>query len=106
MPTVSMRYRTFSSMNVLSVFAGTNCPQGGDSGHGGRTVFGFRDECGTDFRIRVDGAPEQRVESLEIILGGDSESDTIIEGLEFALRVLKSQRRMNCVSVEEQKEIF
>ena len=33
---------TATSANILTVRVGTNCPQGGDSGHGGKTVLSLQ----------------------------------------------------------------
>ena len=39
MSNVSIKSKVITSANILQVSAGTNCPQGGDAGHGGRTYF-------------------------------------------------------------------
>ena len=76
---------------ILKVEAGTNCPQGGDSGHGGRTVFRLTDLSATDMSVRLnDGKPIQ-VEKVELLFGGDCEAECFIESLEFAIRVLRGQ---------------
>jgi hypothetical protein len=76
---------------MMTVQAGTNCPQGGDSGHGGRTVFRIFDDGATDLRVRVNEEQEQQVRSIEIILGGDCEADCFAEALEFAARTIRGQ---------------
>ena len=85
-------YKTeFDSFNSLEVTAGTTGYKGGDSGHGCRTFIRIKDTSCTDIQINklTDG---DRDEGVEIILGGDSELGTMIQGLEFILRVLKSQQ--------------
>ncbi len=82
-----------NSLNALTVQAGTNCPQGGDSGHGGRTVLRIINEAHTDLRVRINGGAMEEVEQVEILLGGDCEAFTFAEGLEFAAGVLRLQLR-------------
>ena len=85
----------FSSCNQLRVTVGTNCPQGGDSGHGGRTVLILENPNG-DFRCGIDGAPVSHASKVEIVAGGDSEFQTLLEGLEFAVETLRLLERANC----------
>jgi hypothetical protein len=79
----------FFCANNLRVTVGTNCPQGGDSGHGGRTVLILEDTAGTDLRCSMDSTSASYTQRIEIVLGGDSECDTFIQALEFAARTLK-----------------
>jgi hypothetical protein len=65
---------------------GTNCPNGGDTGHGGRTVLRMSDQGGTD--MRVNGTPANTV---EIVFGGDDEHLALTALLEFALAVLRGE---------------
>ena len=87
---VTVHSKQIASFNTLTVEAGTNCPQGGDSGHGGRTVFRLSNGCG-DMRISVDGRKIEGAERIEIILGGDSEAQTFVNALEFAADILRAQ---------------
>jgi hypothetical protein len=92
--TVEVKETTMLSCNLLAVAAGTNCPQGGDAGHGGRTYFMLRNDGGTDITVRVNGqvvAEGYHGDKVEIILGGDSEHQTFVEALEFALGTLKGE---------------
>ena len=82
---------SFTCCNIIDVWVGSNCPAGGDSGHGGRTVFGIEDQGGTDLRISLNGEDPIDIESFEIILGGDSECATFIDALKFALKNLESR---------------
>lgn len=95
MNTVPISIETFESLNIITVHVGTNCPAGGDSGHGGRTVFGITNDASTDLRVGINGKPPTEVNSVEIMLGGDTECETFIQALEHALRVLKAQVTAN-----------
>lgn len=95
MSTIPISIATFESLNVITVHAGTNCPAGGDSGHGGRTVFGITNDASTDLRVGVNGEMPAEVNSVEIVLGGDTECETFIQALEHALSVLKAQVTAN-----------
>jgi len=87
---IPLTTRTFDGLNVLRVEVGSNCPRGGDSGHGGRTVLRFINEASTDMRIRVDDEASVNADSIELIFGGDSEHQSVIEALEFAVTTLKA----------------
>ena len=58
----------FFSANTLRVTVGTNCPQGGDSGHGGRTILIFEDLGGTDLRCPVDSEAASYTKRIEVVL--------------------------------------
>jgi hypothetical protein len=79
----------------FSVTVGTNCPQGGDSGHGGRTVLKFQQEGGADLRVSIDGGSLNPATTIEIVLGGDAECEEFIELLGQAAAKLKCQREAN-----------
>ena len=96
MPSVPVVYKQFEEACIIKVKAGTTCPAGGDSGHGGRTVFGLENEGSTDLQVRINGGPISKVESVEIVLGGDAEASVLVDALEFALQVLKSQQKGSC----------
>jgi hypothetical protein len=87
--------KTILDANSITVTAGTNCPQGGDTGHGGRTVIKIKDNGSTDIRVRINGEEPKSVESIEIFLGGDAEYRTFEEGFEFIVETLKNQHRRN-----------
>lgn len=101
MPRIRIAEKEICSANLLKVQVGTNCPQGGDAGHGGRTLIRLVDQGGTAMQVRVDKTPSRDVGSVEILFGGDSECGTLIEALQFALDTLKSQVRSNAVATEE-----
>ena len=49
------------------------------------------DDGATALTVRVDGKEIEDAGEVEIVLGGDTEASTFIEGLEFAVRVLRGQ---------------
>jgi hypothetical protein len=71
---------------LLSVEAGTNGYQGGDTGHGSRTYIRIQDEGGTDIGARVLLDSLGYVDGVEIVLGGDAELSTMIEALKFVIQ--------------------
>ena len=73
----------FGTFNTLGVTVATNGYQGGDSGHGGRTYISFEDLCSTDIDAGVSVGPDTN-SKVEIMLGGDSELDSVIEALRWA----------------------
>lgn len=73
------------SANILQVSVGTTGPKGGDSGHGGRTVFALHDLGSTDMTVIPDET------GVTIEFGGDTELHTFIEALEFAVQVLRGK---------------
>jgi hypothetical protein len=104
MPKIKLHTKTFEHFATLTASIGTNCPQGGDSGHGGRTVFRLLCEGG-DMNVRTDLSPElQHVESIEIVFGGDAECAIFAEALEFALTTLHKVWRNQETSSEEEFE--
>lgn len=80
--------RAVISANILEVEAGTTGLMGGDSGHGGRTYFRVEDIASTDMEIRSYGS-KFNGSGFEVILGGDTELDTIIEALKFIVQALE-----------------
>ena len=73
----------FGSFNTLGITVGTNGYQGGDSGHGGRTYICIQNLGSTDMEASVSN-PSDVGPKVEMILGGDSELDSIIDGLRWA----------------------
>ena len=105
MSKVQIKTKIISSANILQVSAGTNCPQGGDSGHGGRTYFKLENQAGTILVVKVNGKAFDlsRDGNLEIVLAGDTECETFLDGLKFAVQTLESQlnNRKEKVVVQE-----
>ena len=85
--------REITDANILEVEAGTNGYQGGDSGHGSRTYLRLKDLGSTDIRCNVE-ADQFGCDSIEIILGGDAELETMKEALRWMLSVLETQSEM------------
>ncbi len=78
--------------NILSVEAGTNGYQGGDTGHGGRTYIRITDMGSTDIKAKVLTDRYDKTTGIEIALGGDAELSTMIEALKFITKVLEEER--------------
>ncbi len=85
--------REITNCNILEAEAGTNGYQGGDTGHGSRTYLRIRDLASTDIRCNVEG-DKYGCKSIEIILGGDAELETMKEALRWMLSVLETQSEM------------
>ena len=83
--------RDVTDCNCFAAEAGTNGYQGGDWGHGSRTVLNLRDLGGTDFYCVVHGERYEQPDEIEIVLGGDSELATVKEVLRWWLNVLEAQ---------------
>lgn len=78
---------TAYSANVLKVTVETNCPQGGDRGHGGKTTLTFEDEGDTAMAVK----PLRIGDGFILEFLGDSECRTVIECLRFAADRLEAQ---------------
>jgi hypothetical protein len=95
---IPVRRLEIPSANILEIEAGTDGPQGGDSGHGGRTYLRLTNGGATAWKVIVtdETGRAQHTEvpkDIEIILGGDTELDTFIEGLKFAVGTLEQLRK-------------
>lgn len=84
--------REIIDANILSVEAGTNGYQGGDTGHGCRTYIRISDEGSTDISARATKNRFGDTTGIEISLGGDAELSTMIEALKFIVKVLEEGR--------------
>lgn len=92
MNTVRLVGKRFMDVCDVEVEAGTNCPQGGDAGHGGRTIF--RLQCDTaDIRVSLNSEPEKAPETITIIACGDAEARLLASALEYSARVIRAQIR-------------
>lgn len=98
MTKVFVSTKEIEDFNIIMVEVGTNCPRGGDTGHGGRTIFSIKNLASTDMRVGVNGDKPNNVESFDIIFGGDSECETFIKAVEHAVEVLKSQYITNNIT--------
>lgn len=89
--------RDFQGANVLRCYTDTNTPKGGDSGHGGLTMFQLENLGGTDWRLYVNGKPllESEFTRFKLVLGGDSECKTLADALIWAGETLKARIAKN-----------
>lgn len=78
---------------MLQVEAGSTGKCGGDSGYGCRTYFRIEDVASTDMKINKISDRYGFVSGFEVILGGDSELDSIIEALKFIVDVLEIAKK-------------
>jgi len=83
-----------TSANILKVTVKTNCPMGGDSGHGGRTEVTIKDAAGTDMSCDVQNAPCNGG-YVTIKVCGDTEAETLADALENAGKILKAMIKTN-----------
>jgi len=97
-PPVKLYRREFTQCNILEVEVGTNCPQGGDSGHGGKTILRIRDLGGSAMEASLNGEPLREVARIDLVMGGDSECETLLEALEFAAKVIRNTRGLESPS--------
>ena len=91
--------KTFNSANILEVTAGTTGARGGDAGHGCRTLIRFDDKAGTAIKAKVIPESINGNGGVELLLAGDCELWTVIEGLRFAadaLETLDNESRGKC----------
>lgn len=91
---------TVQSACVLECRVATNCPKGGDSGHGGRTVIEFTDGGCADLGLSFDDDRMQygEVESVNCVrirLGGDAEAYAMARLLRFAANKLEEMLEAN-----------
>ena len=96
---VDLKSKTITSANILEVKCGTNTPCGGDTGHGGKTIFRLIDHGGTDWCLKILDHQRKIIdvngpESITIEFGGDCEADTFIEALEYAIKIFNAQRTL------------
>ena len=102
MTKLTIHSKEISSANILLVEAGTNCPQGGDSGHGGRTVLRLSDLGGTAMQCRVNDGTLIDANKIEIVLSGDTECVTFTEALEFAASVLQPHHQHSRLNTKQE----
>lgn len=81
--------KTFTSANILEVTAATTGLRGGDAGHGCRTIVRIEDRGGTAIKARVIPDSIHGNGGIELMLAGDCELFTLIDGLRFAADALE-----------------
>ena len=89
--------KEYENCNILKMYCGTNCPQGGDAGHGGVTKFEISDEGSTAFKIKYKNHPKGKWQeiknphSVRLVFFGDAEAFTFVGALKDAAEFLKKQ---------------
>jgi len=88
-----IKSKEFFSCNILEANVGSNCPCGGDGGHGGKTYLKITDGGNTGWNITVKDYEGEEYffrgpKSIELELLGDTENETFIQVLDFALKGL------------------
>jgi len=90
--------RDFQGANILRCYVDTNTPKGGDSGHGGLTMFALDNLAGTDWTLYVQTDDEKmakfdspELKYFKIVLSGDSECKTLADALIWAGETLKAR---------------
>ena len=91
MKPIQIRSHEITSACVLKVEVGTNCPQGGDAGHGGKTVLRFINLASTAMEVSADGCDAFEADTIEVCLYGDCAGECFVEALDFAVRTLRAQ---------------
>lgn len=95
-----------TQLTQLLVSAGTNGLQGGDYGHGGRTVillnmtgemlmkvYPYSSHNHNEWETDMNGEDFQPANAVAIETGGDWELDDLIEGLQWIAKQLKAMRK-------------
>lgn len=85
--------KIIENFNILEVEVGTTGFCGGDTmGGGGRTYFSIKDLASTDITVDIlNDKFHSEAAGVAIKFGGDSELETFIEALEFAVKELKDK---------------
>lgn len=81
--------KTLLSANILEVTAATTGYRGGDAGHGCRTIVRIEDRGGTAIKARVIPESIHGNGGVELMLAGDCELLTLVDGLRFAADALE-----------------
>lgn len=97
--------------NVLELRVGTNCPQGGDTGHGGRTLFALKDLASTDWEIHVTDrqgvtTTVTDLKCFAVVLGGDAEQYTFTTLLKKAVQVLETPPKLHRTTMYFDEEVW
>jgi len=98
--------KEFVDACIMRICVGTNTPQGGDMGSGGRTVIEIDITGGCATSISLLDVKEKKMSEfnsfsfepigkIRIILYGDAEARNIIKAFNFASKILKLQYELN-----------
>jgi hypothetical protein len=80
------------SSNIIEASIRTTGPQGGDAGHGGRSVLTIEAEPNTHWVVTIDGKEIEDPKTLKIMMLGDTEMETFQGILDF---VAAEHRRLS-----------
>lgn len=104
--TIKTEKQEIASANIIEVEVGTTGHCGGDSKYGCRTYMRIEDLGCTDMRFNTY-SDNYGHSSVELVFGGDTEMDTFIEALEFAVETLKRKSGYICMSKKvHRQELF
>lgn len=92
--------KVVESACITQLRVATNCPMGGDSGYGGKTVFEISDLGSTDLSVSIDDEfgnyhEFEFVKIARIRLGGDCEAENFCKLLRWAADALESMLDKN-----------
>ena len=90
--------KTFADAAILKIEVATTGPQGGDSGHGARTMIRLTDLASSDMDCRV----ERDGGRILIVADGDAEGRNLTSALEFAAQQLRRHWEWECDASEAQ----
>lgn len=83
-----------NSAGLLSVEAGTNCPQVIDQPNEGRTILRLVAPEGIPWVLMLDKGPPLNPSEINLLVFGNDAGLIFIEALEFALTTLKAAHRV------------
>ncbi len=89
---------SIAGKSILSVVAGTDCPQLDEFGHCSRTFLKIEDMGSTHWSVGINqNSPKNfdNPESVIIAFSGDSECENLLKALKFAVSTLESQIEEN-----------
>ncbi len=94
--------KEFVMANILRAEVATNCPCGGDAGHGGKTTLKLENVQSTAMEVEVErDTVSSELKAITLVFNGDHECETLIDALEFAAKSLRAMTAKN--AVEETK---
>lgn len=88
---VNVKKKEIVMANTLEVIVGTNCPQGGDAGHGGVTILRLTNLGGTAMKGIVIEDSYGDTQEIHMEFYGDHEAYSLLEALKFAVKELENK---------------
>lgn len=85
--------KRIQNANVISAQVGTNTPMRGDAGHEGHTIFELKNLASTSWQITIDNKNPIEPNRIKLELFGDTEANTFIEAIDFALETHKNNKQ-------------